>query len=82
MRKINDRDNVTATRISKKKTIGLMSKPTTFHVEHSFLHDYGEKLPNFMFYGEREQAMTTFFFLELGYCPLFNFWRVHLHFTK
>ena len=58
-----------------------MSKPTTFHVEHSFLHDYGEKLHNFMFYGEREQAMTTFFFLELGYCPLFNFWRVHLHFT-
>ena len=62
MRKINDRDNVTATRISEKKPIGLMSKPTTFHVEHSFLHDYGAKLPNFMFYGECEQAMTTFFF--------------------
>ena len=61
-----------------------MSKPTTFRVEHLFLRDYGVKLPNFMFYGEREQAMTKrFFFLsELGYCPLFNFWRIHLHFTK
>ena len=62
VRKINDRDNATATRISKNKTIDLMSKTTTFHVEHSFLHNYGVKLPNFMFYGEREQAMTKFFY--------------------
>ena len=39
-----------------------MSKTTTFHVEHSFLHNYGVKLPNFMFYGERKQAMTKFFY--------------------
>ena len=47
-----------------------MSKTTTFHVEHSFLHNYGVKLPNFMFYGEREQAMTIFlFFLNLDITP-------------
>ena len=39
-----------------------MSKPTTFRVEHLFLRDYGVKLPNFMFYGEREQAITKRFF--------------------
>ena len=48
-----------------------MSKPTTFRVEHLFLRDYGVKLPNFMFYGEREQAMTKrfFFCLNLDIAP-------------
>ena len=40
-----------------KKAIGLISKTTTFHVQHTFLyislpslHDYGVKIPNFTFY--------------------------------
>ena len=54
-----------------KKTIGLISKPTTFHVlPHFFLYislpswldDYEVKMPNFTFYGERKQGTTIFSF--------------------
>ena len=41
----------------KKKTIGLISKTTTLHMDHAFLcismpflHDYNAKMPNFAFY--------------------------------
>ena len=51
------------------KTIGLISKTTTLHVHYTFLyisfpflHDYDVKMPNFAFYGEREQATTKFEF--------------------
>ena len=44
-----------------KKTIGLISKTTTSHVQHTFLfisfpflHDYDVKIPNFAFYGGRK----------------------------
>ena len=46
-----------------KKTIGLISKTTTSHVHHAFctflcpfLHDYDVKMPNFAFYGGRNQS--------------------------
>ena len=49
-----------------QKTIGLISKTTTFHVHHpclyiflTFLHDYIVKMPNVEFYGGRKQAMTS-----------------------
>ena len=52
-----------------KKAIGLISKTTTLHVQHTFLyislpslHDYGVKIPNFTFYGGRKQATTNFSF--------------------
>ena len=52
-----------------KKTIGLISKTTTSHVQHTFLfisfpflHDYDVKMPNFAFYGGRKQATTKFYF--------------------
>ena len=52
---------------NRKKTIGLISKTTTFHVYHTFLyislpllHDYDVKMPNFTIYGERKQATTNF----------------------
>ena len=52
-----------------KKAIGLISKTTTLHVQHTFLyislpslHDYGVKIPNFTFYGGRKQAKTNFSF--------------------
>ena len=52
-----------------KKAIGLISKTTTSHVHHTFLHisipflhDYDVKMPNFAFYGGRKQATTTFYF--------------------
>ena len=38
-----------------------MSKTTTLHEQHSFLYDYGVKLPDFTFYGKRKQAMLNFF---------------------
>ena len=45
-------------RKKKKKTIGLLSKTTSFHVHHAFLytslpllHDYDVKIPTFTFYG-------------------------------
>ena len=46
-----------------EKTMGLISKTTTSHVHHTYLyifvlHDYGVKLHNFAFYGERKQATT------------------------
>ena len=53
-----------------QKTIGLISKTTTFHVHHTclyislpFLHDYIVKMPNVEFYGGRKQAMTS---LDMG----------------
>ena len=53
----------------KKKTIGLISKTTTSHVQHTFLfisllflHDYDVKMPNFAFYGGRKQATKKFYF--------------------
>ena len=57
-----------------KKTIGLISKTTTLHVQHAFLYislpsrldDYEVKMPNFTFYGERKQGTTNFFFLFLN----------------
>ena len=59
-----------------EKTVGLISKTTTSHVYHTYLyifvlHDYGVKMHNFAFYGERKQATTkfNFFFYELGYGP-------------
>ena len=52
-----------------KKTISLISKTTTLHVQHAFfyiplpsLHDYDVKMPNFTYYGERKQATTNFSF--------------------
>ena len=52
-----------------KKVIGLISKTTTLHVQHTFLytslrslHDYDVKIPNFTFYGGRKQATTNFSF--------------------
>ena len=51
-----------------KKTIGFISKTTTSHVHHTFLnisfpslHDYGVKMLNFVFYGERKQATTKIY---------------------
>ena len=52
-----------------KKTIGLISKTTTSHVQHTFLfisfpflHDYDVKMPNFAFYGGRKQERTKCYF--------------------
>ena len=52
-----------------KNTIGLISKTTTSHVQHTFvfisfpfLHDCDVKMPNFAFYGGRKQATTKFYF--------------------
>ena len=67
-----------------KKTIGLISTTTTLHVHHTYLyifvlHDYGVKMHNFAFYGERKQATTKqqFLFSELGYGALeFHFRRI------
>ena len=76
------------------KTIGLISKTTTFARASRFyfcislpcLHDYDVKMPNSAFYGVRKQATTKFillFALELGYGPLeFNSIWVRLHLTK
>ena len=62
-------NDATATRTSKKKPIGLISKTTTWHVHHTFLnislpflHYYDVKVPNFSFYGEHKQATTKFYF--------------------
>ena len=59
----DDNENV------KKTTIGLIGKTTTSHVHHTilyisfpFLHDYDVKMPDFLFYGGRTQAMTKFYF--------------------
>ena len=32
------------------------------YISLSFLHDYDEKMPNFVIYGERKQATTKFYF--------------------
>ena len=61
-------DDTTATRTSKT-TIGLAGKTTTLQVHLTylyislpFLRDYDVKIPNFVFYGERKQAMTKLYF--------------------
>ena len=61
-------DNGAATRTANK-TIDLLSKTTTLHVQHTFLYislpslqDYDVKMPNFTFYGGREHKTTVFFF--------------------
>ena len=58
----------TATRTSKK-SIGLISKTTTSHVHHAFLHisflffhNYDVKMPNFAVKGGRKQATTKVYF--------------------
>ena len=55
----------TATRTSKK-TKGFISKTTTLHsflyISLSILNDYDVKMPNFVFYGERKQTTTKFYF--------------------
>ena len=63
------RSNNTDDNKNVKKTIGLVSKTTTSHVHHTFLHisfpilhDYDVKMPNFAFYGGRKQATTKFYF--------------------
>ena len=50
-------------------TITLISKITTLYVHQAFLYiflpflrDYDVKIPNFVFYGERKQAMTKWYF--------------------
>ena len=48
-----------------KKTIGLWGKTTILHMYHAFLpslHDYDVKMPNYTFYGGREQGTTNFSF--------------------
>ena len=52
-----------------KKAIGLISKTTTLHVHHTCLyitlpslHHYDAIMPNFTFYGERQQATMNFSF--------------------
>ena len=47
----------------------VLKQLTTLHVHHAFLyislpflHYYDEKMPNFVFYGERKQATTKFYF--------------------
>ena len=55
--------------LERQKTLGLISKTTTSHAQHTFwyisfpfLHDYDVKMPNFAFYGGRKQATTKFYF--------------------
>ena len=59
-----------------------MSKTTTLHVQHSFLYDYGVKLPDFTFYGERKQAMTIFFSFWTWILPLIQLPEGSLTFYK
>ena len=63
-------DDGAATRTAKKKTIDLLSKTITLHVQHTFLyislptlHDYDVKMPNFTFYIGRENKTMIFSFL-------------------
>ena len=53
----------------QKKSIGLISKTTTSHVHHAFLHisflffhNYDVKMPNFAVKGGPKQATTKFYF--------------------
>ena len=62
-----------------KTAIDLLSKTTSLHVRHAFLHmylpllhDYDAKMPNFTFYGGRpKQATAKFCFNSLSKlkCP-------------
>ena len=63
--RFNDADDIE----NVKNTIGLISKTTTSHAHHTFLHvsfpflhDYDVKMPTFGFYGERKQPTTKFYF--------------------
>ena len=55
--------------LSKNKAVGLHYHNNNFARDHAFLyislpslHDYNEKMPNFMFYGGRKQATMKFSF--------------------
>ena len=63
------RSNDTDDNENVKNTIGLISKTTISHVHHTFLniyfpflHNCDVKMPNFAFYGGRNQATTKFYF--------------------
>ena len=52
-----------------KKTIGLLSKTSSLHLDHTFLcislpllHDYDVKMLSFTFYGGRKQTTPKFSF--------------------
>ena len=58
-----------------KTTIGLFSKTTTLHVDHTFLyialpslHDYDGKMPNFAFYGDVNNRQPNFLSLSKLEC--------------
>ena len=61
----------------RQRTIGFISKTTTFHVHYACLYilcpclqDCHLKMPNFAFYRLRKQAKANFISLsELGYGP-------------
>ena len=78
-------DPTTRRQRERQKVIGLKSKTTTLHVHHTFfyislpvMHNYDLKMPNFAFYGEREQATTNFSLYFLPWIWL----RVRLHLIK
>ena len=78
-------DPTTRRQRERQKVIGLRSKTTTLHVPHTFfyislpvMHNYDLKMPNFAFYGEREQATTNFYLSFLPWIWL----RVRLHLIK
>ena len=68
-----------------KKAIGLLSKTTTLHVNHTFsyisspsLHDCDVKMPNFTFYGGRKLAAANFSLSKLE----INSKEIRLHLTS
>ena len=78
-------DPTTRRQGERQKVIGLRSKTTTLHVHHTVfyislpvMHNYDLKMPNFAFYGEREQATTNFYLSFLPWIWL----RVRLHLIK
>ena len=78
-------DPTTRRQRERQKVIGLRSTTTTLHVHHTFfyislpvMYNYDLKMPNFAFYGEREQATTNFYLSFLPWIWL----RVRLHLIK
>ena len=62
--------------LDRQKKLGLISKTTTSHVQHTFLfisfpflRDYDVKMPNFAFYGGRSKDEILFLFLSLNMVP-------------
>ena len=61
----------------RKTTIGLISKKTTLHVQHTFfvhffaivLHDYNAKLPETVFYGGNVVRVLVHFFHCRSFSP-------------